>query len=154
MHLPNYFLADLPPDATPEGAVRTWLERMEESEDDPSAGREAYALLGPTARADQYQIPVIPKGTTHEYWKSIDAGAVKAQRELAAKGVAVNIIWKGPLREDDRDQQIQSQQHQPAVVGELAFVRDRLVLASFARAVRDLPHCRDGRDEPPAVRPR
>ena len=27
-------------------------------------------------------IAVIPKGTTHEFWKSIHAGAVKAQREL------------------------------------------------------------------------
>jgi ribose transport system substrate-binding protein len=52
-------------------------------------------------------IAVIPKGTTHEFWKSIHAGAVKAQRELAEQGVKVNLIWKGPLREDDRDQQIQ-----------------------------------------------
>ncbi len=52
-------------------------------------------------------IAVIPKGTTHEFWKSINAGAVKAQRELTAKGTPIQIIWKGPFREDDRDQQIQ-----------------------------------------------
>jgi len=46
-------------------------------------------------------IAVIPKGTTHEFWKSIHAGAVKAARESQ-----VEIIWKGPLREDDRDAQI------------------------------------------------
>jgi hypothetical protein len=40
------------PDATPDGALRFWLERMEESVDDPSAGRDAYALLGPAARAN------------------------------------------------------------------------------------------------------
>ena len=57
--------------------------------------------------SDRYTIAVIPKGTTHEFWKSINAGAVKAQQELAAKGTTVDIIWKGPLREDDRDQQIQ-----------------------------------------------
>jgi ribose transport system substrate-binding protein len=56
---------------------------------------------------DSYTIAVIPKGTTHEFWKSINAGAVKAQRELESKGTKVSIIWKGPLREDDRDQQIQ-----------------------------------------------
>jgi ribose transport system substrate-binding protein len=67
----------------------------------------ALAAITPAARAVEYQIAVIPKGTTHEYWKSIEAGAVKAQRELAAKGIAVNIIWKGPLLEDDREQQIQ-----------------------------------------------
>jgi len=47
------------------------------------------------------QLAVIPKGTTHEFWKSIHAGAVKASRELG-----VEIIWKGPQKEDDRAQQI------------------------------------------------
>ncbi len=32
---------------------------------------------------------------------------MKAQQELAAQGVSVKVIWKGPFREDDRDQQIQ-----------------------------------------------
>jgi len=54
-----------------------------------------------------YTIAVIPKGTTHEFWKSINAGAIKAQRELTAQGTKIEVIWKGPLREDDRDQQIQ-----------------------------------------------
>jgi ribose transport system substrate-binding protein len=54
-----------------------------------------------------YTIAVIPKGTTHEFWKSVNAGAVKAERELTAQGTKVKVIWKGPLREDDRDQQIQ-----------------------------------------------
>lgn len=69
----------------------------------------ALALLALTsaARAADFDIAVIPKGTTHEYWKSINAGAVKAQRELKAQGTDVNIIWKGPLQEDDREQQIQ-----------------------------------------------
>ncbi|HEX4644977.1 MAG TPA: substrate-binding domain-containing protein [Verrucomicrobiae bacterium] len=59
------------------------------------------------AADNSYTIAVIPKGTTHEFWKSIHAGAVKAQRELQEKGTKVDLIWKGPLREDDRDQQIQ-----------------------------------------------
>jgi ribose transport system substrate-binding protein len=54
-----------------------------------------------------YTIAVIPMGTTHEYWKLIHAGALKAQVEFQKNGVAVEIIWKGPLREDDRDQQVQ-----------------------------------------------
>ncbi len=41
-------------------------------------------------------------GTTHEFWKAIHAGAVTASRELN-----VDLIWKGPLKEDDRDEQIQ-----------------------------------------------
>jgi ribose transport system substrate-binding protein len=52
-------------------------------------------------------IAVIPKGTSHEFWKSIHAGAIKAARELSAPGAEVEVIWKGPLREDDREQQIQ-----------------------------------------------
>ena len=51
-------------------------------------------------------IAVIPKGTTHEFWKSIHAGSIKAARELSAQGTEIEVIWKGPLREDDREQQI------------------------------------------------
>ncbi len=46
-------------------------------------------------------VAVIPKGTTHQFWKSIHAGALKAAEELD-----VEIIWKGPLKEDDRESQI------------------------------------------------
>ena len=46
-------------------------------------------------------IAVIPKGTTHEFWKAIHAGAAQAAEELG-----VELIWKGPLKEDDRDAQI------------------------------------------------
>jgi ribose transport system substrate-binding protein len=46
-------------------------------------------------------IAVIPKGTSHLFWQSIHAGAEKAARELGVK-----IIWRGPLREDDRDSQV------------------------------------------------
>jgi len=52
-------------------------------------------------------IAVIPKGTSHEFWKSIHAGAIKAAKELSSTGSEVEVIWKGPLREDDREQQIQ-----------------------------------------------
>src|SRR5689334_5232739 len=62
---------------------------------------------GSASRAGSYTIAVIPKGTTHEFWKSIHAGAVKAELELNEKGIKTEIIWKGPLKEDDRDQQIQ-----------------------------------------------
>ena len=58
---------------------------------------------GPQKRSsdEPIQIAVIPKGTTHEFWKAIHAGAVKASREMG-----VEIIWKGPQKEDDRSQQI------------------------------------------------
>jgi len=46
-------------------------------------------------------IAVIPKGTSHVFWQSIHAGAEKAAQELG-----VTVIWRGPLREDDRASQI------------------------------------------------
>jgi len=46
-------------------------------------------------------IAVIPKGTTHEFWKSVHAGANQAGKDLD-----VEIQWKGPMKEDDRAQQI------------------------------------------------
>ncbi len=65
------------------------------------------SLLSARAAGPGYTIAVIPKGTTHEFWKAIHAGAIKAEQELSASGPRVEIIWKGPFREDDRDQQIQ-----------------------------------------------
>jgi ribose transport system substrate-binding protein len=62
---------------------------------------------GDAPRGKKFQIAVIPKGTTHEFWKSIHAGAVRAERELKGQGLDVSIVWKGPIREDDREQQIQ-----------------------------------------------
>ena len=59
------------------------------------------ACGGEPPRPSKTTIAVIPKGTTHEFWKSIHAGAVKAQRELD-----IEIIWKGPLKEDNREDQI------------------------------------------------
>ena len=47
------------------------------------------------------RIAVIPKGTTHEFWKMGEAGAKKAGNELG-----IDIIWKGPQKESDRAGQI------------------------------------------------
>lgn len=46
-------------------------------------------------------VAMIPKGTTHNFWQSIHAGANRAGKELG-----VEVIWRGPLREDDRDSQV------------------------------------------------
>jgi ribose transport system substrate-binding protein len=65
------------------------------------------ATSSASAADKPHVIAVIPKGTTNEFWKAVNAGAFKARDELRAKGVPVEIIWKGPLKEDDREQQIQ-----------------------------------------------
>lgn len=65
----------------------------------------ALAVLGCSQdsgkTAARKRIAVIPKGTTHEFWKSVHAGAERAAQELGAE-----VIWKGPLKEDDREAQI------------------------------------------------
>jgi ribose transport system substrate-binding protein len=61
----------------------------------------------PIANKKKLTIAVIPKGTTHEFWKSIHAGSNKAANELSSQQTDIEVIWKGPLREDDREQQIQ-----------------------------------------------
>jgi ribose transport system substrate-binding protein len=57
---------------------------------------------GAAGKDKKITIAVIPKGTTHEFWKAVHAGAIKASKELG-----VEIVWKGPLREDDREEQNQ-----------------------------------------------
>ena len=42
------------------------------------------AAGAPGSTKPRYQIAVIPKGTTHSFWSTIHAGAVKAERELQA----------------------------------------------------------------------
>lgn len=66
---------------------------------------EEGQATAPAARAAADKRPtiaVIPKGTTHVFWKSVERGALEAGEELD-----VEIIWKGPLKENDRAQQIQ-----------------------------------------------
>jgi ribose transport system substrate-binding protein len=80
------------------------------------------------------RIAVIPKGTTHEFWKSVHAGAVKASRELD-----VDIVWKGPLKEDDLKSQIdlvQSFTSQRVAGIVLAPLNDKALVASVQGAVR------------------
>ena len=68
-----------------------------------SAAVAVWAAVGVATAGDApLTIAVIPKGTTHEFWKSIHAGAVRASKELDCR-----ILWKGPLKEDDREAQIQ-----------------------------------------------
>ncbi len=87
------------------GEVLATLENM----DDP----EVAELLFPrkidhssdanfsTSEDKKWRIMVIPKGTTHEFWQTIHVGAREAADEFNAE-----IVWKGPQKEDDRQQQI------------------------------------------------
>ncbi len=55
----------------------------------------------PTSAAHRTTIAVVPKGTTHVFWRSVHAGALRAAHELD-----VDIVWQGPQREDDRAGQV------------------------------------------------
>jgi len=79
-------------------------------------------------RDEKIEIAVIPKGTTHEFWKSVHAGAVKAEQEFGVK-----IIWKGPQKEDDREQQVQ------VVENFIARSVDAIVLAPLDDKALALP---------------
>jgi ribose transport system substrate-binding protein len=61
------------------------------------------ALLGlGCGGPDRKTIAVIPKGTDHVFWLSIQAGALAAGRDLNAE-----ILWSGPSRETDFSRQMQ-----------------------------------------------
>ncbi|MBI1851702.1 MAG: substrate-binding domain-containing protein [Planctomycetes bacterium] len=49
-----------------------------------------------------FRVAVIPKGTSHEFWKSVEKGARRADAELSD----LDVIWKGPTGEGDAAQQI------------------------------------------------
>jgi len=56
---------------------------------------------GSDASSDRLTIAVIPKGTTHVFWRAVHAGA-----QRSADTLDVDIVWQGPVREDDRAAQI------------------------------------------------
>jgi ribose transport system substrate-binding protein len=90
-----------------------------------SCAKKETPAAAPSNATKSFTVAVIPQGSTHEFWKSIHAGAVKASRDFGAQHIDVKIIWKGPLREDDREQQVQ------VVEGFLTQRVNGIVLAPF-----------------------
>ena len=62
----------------------------------------AVLAAGGCRSAHRKTIAVIPKGTVHLFWQSIQAGAVAAGRDLN-----VEILWNGPAEETDYSRQMQ-----------------------------------------------
>ncbi|NLX22813.1 MAG: ABC transporter substrate-binding protein [Phycisphaerae bacterium] len=85
-----------------------------------------------TSQEKALRIAVIPKATNHEYWKSVHAGALKAEQELAG----VQVIWSGPAKENDRDQQIAVVENQ-VNAGVSGIVLAPLDEVALARPVRE-----------------
>lgn len=66
-------------------------------------GETSASSTGAASTGQKLRIAVIPKGTTHEFWKSVHYGAVQAAEELGN----VEVLWKGAVLERDREAQIQ-----------------------------------------------
>jgi ribose transport system substrate-binding protein len=59
-------------------------------------------LLAGCRESRRKVIAVVPKGTSHIFWQTAQAGAVAAGRELG-----VEVIWNGPAMETEYSRQIQ-----------------------------------------------
>ncbi len=66
-----------------------------------AAGCDTNSGSGAGEKRDKPLIAVIPKAVSHEFWKSVHAGAIHG-RDAAG----VDIIWKGPITESSREEQI------------------------------------------------
>ena len=56
---------------------------------------------GDAGSSSARRLAVVPKGTSHEFWKAVHAGSVRAGDD-----VGVEIQWVGPQPEGDREAQI------------------------------------------------
>jgi ribose transport system substrate-binding protein len=84
--------------ATPENMTSPEVDALLHP---PKAEHSTNAVLT-GAKRKKWRVMVIPKGTTHEFWKTIHAGALKGAEDHGD----VEIVWQGPLEEDDRTDQI------------------------------------------------
>ncbi|MBS1702739.1 MAG: substrate-binding domain-containing protein [Armatimonadetes bacterium] len=71
------------------------------STDSTSSSSTATSSNGSTDSGKKCKIAFIPKGSTHEFWKTMQAGA-----EEAAAANNVELLWKAPLKEDDKAEQV------------------------------------------------
>ncbi len=95
------------------------------------AGCGGSGDTGQTAKNGPLTIAVIPKGATHEHWKSVHVGAMQASRDFG-----VEVIWSASFKEDDREEQLQVYETlvaRRASAIAIAPIDDRV----FVRAVRE-----------------
>jgi len=101
------------------------------------------ALPGCSEGEKTVDIAVVPKGTTHEFWQAVHAGAKKAEAELNAGRPAdqpkVRVVWQGPEKEDDRQSQVKMVQQMvnrgvKAIV--LAPLDDKALIKPVEQAVK------------------
>lgn len=76
-------------------------QRAGESTPAPAPPKTRAQTAAPAAPLTGKRIAVVPKGTVHEFWLTVKAGA-----EAAARETGVEVIWKGPAKETDVPGQI------------------------------------------------
>src|SRR5260370_39371453 len=62
----------------------------------------ACALFTACQNSRKKVIGVVPKGTAHIFWQSVQAGAIAAGRDLD-----VDVLWNGPSQETEYSRQVQ-----------------------------------------------
>ena len=62
----------------------------------------ACALFTGCQNSKKKVIGVVPKGTSHIFWQSVQAGAIAAGRDLE-----VEVVWNGPSQETEYSRQVQ-----------------------------------------------
>ncbi len=84
-------------------AIATLLAVISGCADSKSTSSTSAGTTDQTANGQKkYRIAVIPKGTSHDFWLSVRAGAMQAATELGN----VEVVWDGPERETEKDVQI------------------------------------------------
>jgi len=67
----------------------------------PTGGEPPATAFRIRGAGERLRIAVVPKGTTHQFWQTIRAGAESAGREFN-----VQVLWNGPKSETDIQDQI------------------------------------------------
>jgi len=82
-------------------ATAVWLGAAAGCQPPPKPDAAATSGGDATAAGKRLQIAMIPKGTTHIFWRSVHFGALQAAKEFG-----VDVQWRGPQKESDRDEQL------------------------------------------------
>lgn len=91
----------------PTGEFIATPENMSEPRANELLNPKQFEGTAKTPEKVKYRLAVIPKGTSHEFWKSVHYGAQQAADEIGG----IEIIWKGTNNEGDRDGQISLMQN-------------------------------------------
>jgi ribose transport system substrate-binding protein len=85
--------------ATPENLTHPAIDTLL----NPPKDAESSDTGTPGPKTKKWRVLIIPKATAGDYWKTVHAGALKVAEELGN----VELLWRGPEKEDDYTKQIE-----------------------------------------------